>query len=67
MITLEDQANELAYSAIQELGLHRELENEEWDALAEQYAKEILESLKDKIGQKFIEIGEERRERLEAA
>lgn len=66
-ITLEDMANELAFEAIRELGLHREIENSEWDSLAEQFGKELLESLKDKIGQKFIEIGEQRREEREAA
>lgn len=66
-VTLEDQAHELAYYAILELGLHRELENSEWDSLAEEYAAQILNDLKEKIGKRFIEIGEQRRELQEVA
>lgn len=60
-VTLEDMAVELAYETIRELGLCRELENSEWDSLANEYAAEILNDLKEKIGMKFCEIGEARR------
>lgn len=53
---LREQAHELAYQYIRHSDLHRELENERWDALAEQWATWLLVGLEGLIDKEFTRI-----------
>ena len=57
---LREQAHELAYQYIRHSGLYRELENAEWDALAEQWATWLLVGLEGRVNDEFTRIQAER-------
>ena len=56
---LREQAHELAYSYIRHSGLYRQLENEQWDALADKWATWVLVGLEGLVDGEFTRLESE--------